>query len=46
MKSTFTPINVSKISDKEKEYALEFPMFLKEKRDGTVKGQACADGRK
>jgi hypothetical protein len=45
MKYTFTPQDASKLS-KEQKKALESLMFLKEKRDGTTKGRACADGRK
>lgn len=35
---------VSDISDAEKSEALEYLMFLKEKRDGSIKGRGCANG--
>ncbi|KAI2496760.1 Reverse transcriptase (RNA-dependent DNA polymerase) [Fragilaria crotonensis] len=34
------------MTDEEREAALQYLMFLKQKRDGTVKGRGCADGRK
>ena len=40
----FTPIDVSQLTQKEKDEAMESLMFLVEKRDGRVKGRACADG--
>ena len=43
---TFQPIYASDLSDEEKAAALESLMFLKEKRDGKIKGRTCADGRK
>ena len=46
MKITFTPLKVGDITDREKDEDLELLMFLKEKRGGSVKGRACADGRK
>ena len=33
------------MSEKQKSDALQYLMFLKEKRNGTVKGRGCADGR-
>jgi hypothetical protein len=45
MKDTFAPQDASKHSNDQKTNALESLMFLKEKRDGTIKGRACADGR-
>jgi hypothetical protein len=46
MRETFTPQHSNDLSDSQKQKALESLMFLKEKRDGTIKGRACADGRK
>jgi hypothetical protein len=46
MRDTFTPQHSNNLSDSQKQKALESLMFLKEKRDGTIKGRACADGRK
>jgi hypothetical protein len=44
-RDTFTPQNSEELSDEQKRGALESLMFLKEKRDGSVKGRSCADGR-
>ena len=46
MKNTFRPLKAEDLTDREKYEALESLMFLKEKRDGTGKRQACADDRK
>jgi hypothetical protein len=46
MRETFTPQHSNDLSDSQKQNALESLMCLKEKRDGTIKGRACADGRK
>jgi hypothetical protein len=46
MRDTFTPQKVEDLSEIQKRGALESLMFLKEKRDGSIKGRACADGRK
>jgi hypothetical protein len=46
MRETFTPQHSNDLSDSQKQKALESLMFLKEKRDGTIKGRACADVRK
>jgi hypothetical protein len=46
MRDTFKPQNVKELSSEQKKGALESLMFLKEKRDGSVKGRTCADGRK
>jgi hypothetical protein len=46
MRDIFTSQDVSKLSPDQKEGALESLMFLKEKRDGTIKGRARAYGRK
>ena len=36
----------SGLNREEKKQALESLLFLKEKRDGSLKGRACADGKK
>jgi hypothetical protein len=46
MRDTFAPQDSKKLTAKQNREALESMMFLKEKRDGTIKGRACADGRK
>jgi hypothetical protein len=46
MTYTFTPQNADKLSDQQKRDALKSLAFLKENRDGSIKGQTCADGRK
>jgi hypothetical protein len=46
MKDTFTPQESGKLSDAQKRGAIKSLIFLKEKWDGTIKGGACADGRK
>jgi hypothetical protein len=46
MREAFTPQNSDNLSDEKKQRGLESIMFLKEKRNGTIKGRACADGRK
>jgi hypothetical protein len=46
MRDTFAPQDSKNLTTKQKREALESMMFLKEKRDGTIKGRACADGRK
>jgi hypothetical protein len=46
MKETLPPVKVGDLSSKQKKGALESLVFLKEKRDGSIKGRACADGRK
>ena len=40
------PKNASELSgsDKENKGALQYLMFLKQKRNGTIKGRGCADG--
>ena len=40
----FRPIDVTKLSREEKSKALESLIFLTEKRDGRIKGRACANG--
>jgi hypothetical protein len=46
MRDTFKPQDSEELSTNQKKGALESLMFLKEKRDGTIKGRKCADGRK
>ena len=41
-----TPINVKTMTKQQKSRALLYLMFLKEKRDGNIKGRGCADGHK
>jgi hypothetical protein len=45
MRDTFKPQNAKELSTDQKKGALESLMFLKEKRDGNIKGRTCADGR-
>ena len=42
----FRPVDEESLSYREKKDALSSLMFLKEKRDATVKARMCADGRK
>jgi hypothetical protein len=42
----FCPIEVESLTNNEKKKALLSLMFLKEKRDSSVKARICADGRK
>ena len=44
--SIFRPVDAGSLTEQQKQEALRLLMFIKEKRDGTVKGPACADGRK
>jgi hypothetical protein len=46
LKDTFIPKDEGELTDAQKKGALESLMLLKEKRDGSIKGRACADGRK
>ena len=39
------PVKKDDLSYDEKRKALKYLMFLKEKRDGTIKARGCADGR-
>ena len=43
---TFFPVEAKSLSKEERLKALSSLMFLTEKRDGKIKGRACADGRK
>ena len=40
------PIYLKDLTDKEKEEALEAVNLIKVKRDGTIKGRSCANGKK
>ena len=40
----FEPIFAADLTEAEKDAALESLMFLKEKRDGTIKGRGCMHG--
>lgn len=42
----FQPIHHTTLSDIDKKRALQYLMYLKEKRDGSIKARGCADGRK
>ena len=46
MRTTFKPINMDDMTSEERRKAIGSLIFLKEKTDGTIKGRACADGRK
>jgi hypothetical protein len=46
LKQTFTPQDAKDLTTGQKKSALESLTFLKENRDGAIKGRACADGRK
>ena len=41
-----TPVKAQMLTREEKKAALEYLMFLKQKRCGKIKGRGCADGRK
>jgi hypothetical protein len=43
MKDTFTPVKEGDLTPQQKKESLESLMFLKENRDGSIKGRACAD---
>ena len=40
------PMKAHELTDEQRRKALAYLMFLKEKRDGSIKGRGCADGRK
>ena len=42
----FRKVITEKLSEKKKHESLALIMFLKEKRDGSIKGRGVADGRK
>jgi len=39
------PLRKEYMSYEQRKKALQYLMFLKEKRDGTIKTRGCADGR-
>ena len=41
----FQPKHWHELTKEERVNALKYLMYLKEKRDGLVKGRGCADGR-
>ena len=43
-KKVFTPINTESLTREQKHQAIGSLMFLKEKRDGRIKGRVCANG--
>ena len=43
---TFYPVFEASLTKQQKRDAIASLMFLKEKRDGQIKGRGCADGRK
>ena len=44
--NTMTHHDATTLTPKEKRRAVSLLMFLKEKRDKSIKGRACANGRK
>ena len=42
----YDPVDPNKLTKKQRMDALNYIMFLIEKRDGDVNARACADGRK
>jgi len=44
-KNALLPISKENLSYTKRKKALRYLMFLKEKRDGMIKGRGCADGR-
>lgn len=44
--SVFIPMDPTKLTKEERAAALASLIFLKQKKDGTVKARTCADGRK
>jgi hypothetical protein len=45
-RDTFEPINPKDLTDKQRQEVLESHLFLKEKRDATIKGHMVAGGNK
>ena len=45
-REVFCPVNKADLSEEQKQEAMRLLMFLKEKIDDSLKGRACADGRK
>ena len=46
LRETFVPKHWHKLTDSQKREVLESHLFLKQKRDGTIKGRAVAGGNK
>ena len=44
MRKTINIVIPPELSPKDKEKILESLIFIKEKKDGTIKGRACAEG--
>ena len=40
------PVNAKEMTNEEQQGALQYLMFLKQKRNGVMKRQGCANGRK
>jgi hypothetical protein len=40
------PVSVGNMTKEERRASLQYLMFLKKKRNGTIKGRGCADGRR
>ena len=45
-RDAFRPVRTENLSEKQKHKSPNLLMFLKEKRDGSIKGRGLADGRK
>ena len=45
-RNAFIPVHWYQLDHEQRKEALNSLCFLKEKRDGTIKGRTCADGRK
>ena len=45
-KPVVAPIDPRELTQQEKNLALNVVTVIKQKTDGTIKGQACADGRR
>jgi hypothetical protein len=45
-RNVMEPKSGNTLTQKDKNSALQYLMFLKQKRNGTIKGRGCADGRK
>ena len=45
-KKIFSPLDAEKLTTEQKKAALPLITMIKEKRNGKIKGRACADGRK
>ena len=45
-REAFGPLRSEDMTEEQKKETLEMLMFIKEKRDGTIKARVCADRRK